>query len=278
MIYGRDSSVASKGLALLRDLIHEQTGILFDDESLDSLFDKVESLAADRGFDSILDYYYLLRYDVSAAEEWRRVFDVLSVRETYFWRESGQIRTLVDNLLPQALSRGNEGRVRIWSAACATGEEPLTIAMALNEAGLLESGRIEIYATDGSPQSITGARAGLYRERAFRAMPPGMRDKYFTQEPGGWRALPSLRRHVQWGVANLMSCTDVAPFAGSRFIFCRNVFIYFSTRSVRKVVDLLSERMPRPGYLFLGAAESLVKVTSTFQLQEIGGAFVYVKD
>ena len=124
--------------ALIQGLISERTGMSFDNGKRDLLIDKLSALVIDRGFSSYLDYYYLLKYDASARAEWLNVMNALSVQETYFWREFDQIRALVQTLVPQWLAKNAGSTLRIWSAACATGEEPLTIAMALNEAGFFE--------------------------------------------------------------------------------------------------------------------------------------------
>lgn len=88
----------------------------------------------------------------------------------------------------------------------------------------------------------------------------------------------ALRSRVtSWTVSNLMSAADIEPFAGCPIIFCRNVFIYFSEDRIRQVVERFAEAMPSPGYLFVGASESLLRVTRRFELEEIAGAFVYVK-
>jgi chemotaxis protein methyltransferase CheR len=234
-------------------------------------------LIVERGFDSVMDYYYLLKYDSEQEVEWRRVMDALSVQETYFWREPNQILALVRLLLPENISQRPSEPIRIWSAACATGEEPLSIAMALNESGLLEQADIQIVASDASAHALKVAQSGIYRERALRNLPAGFREKYFTSENGGWRVSPALSSRIRWFSGNLVSEKDVAPLAHARFVFCRNVFIYFSTKSMRKTVDLFSQHMPSPGYLFVGASESLLRITSSFNLQEIGGVFVYVK-
>ena len=264
-------------LALLRDLIHERTGLFYENGKSDLLTDKLAPLVVERGFHSLLDYYYLLKYDAEAGDEWRRVMDALSVQETYFGREADQVRALVDVLVPQYFSGGRTTPLRIWSAACATGEEPLSIAMALNEKGWFDRAPIEIYASDASNAAITRAQRGVYRERSFRGLAPALREKYFREARQGWQVAPELRSRIRWSVANLMVESEVARLATSPVIFCRNVFIYFSHDSIRKSVALFSRLMPRPGYLFVGAAESLLRVTTDFDFQEIGGAFVYVK-
>jgi chemotaxis protein methyltransferase CheR len=269
--------LSDSSFTLLRDLIHERTGLFFANGKSEMLTDKLSPLVVERGFSSFLDYYYLLKYDAEAAEEWKRVLDALTVQETFFWREMDQICALVDVLVPEYFSSARAGPLRIWSAACATGEEPLTIAMALEEKGWFDRAPIEIYATDASRAALARARRGLYRERSFRSLAPSLREKYFTPEQGGWRISPELHSRVRWAGLNLMSEPDVRLMATAPMIFCRNVFIYFSEAAIRKTVRLFAERMPERGYLFVAASESLLRLTTDFEFKEIGGAFVYVK-
>src|SRR3954469_19034109 len=112
--------------ALLCALIHERTGIFFDNGKADLLTDKLSPLVIERGFTSFLDYYYLLKYDETAQDEWRNVMNALSVQETYFRREIDHVRALVETIVPQWHAAHGHEPLRIWSAACATGEEPLT--------------------------------------------------------------------------------------------------------------------------------------------------------
>lgn len=262
---------------LLRDLIHERTGLFYDVWKSDILSDKLSPLVIERGFKSFLDYYYLLKYDTEAENDWSRVVDALSVQETYFWREMDHINALVDVLVPRYFSEFHARPMRIWSAACATGEEPVSIAMALNERGWFDRGRIEILGSDASPSAIEKARRGVYRERSFRSLPPDLRAKYFQEDRGSWRLISDLKTKVKWSVANMTDQNNIAELATADVIFSRNVFIYFSPGSIRKVIGLFSRFMPTPGYLFVGSSESLLRVTTDFDFQEIGGAFVYVK-
>lgn len=264
-------------VGLLRNLIHERTGLFYENGKGDLLMDKLSPLVVERGFSSFLDYYYLLKYDAQAGDEWERVLDALSVQETYFWREMDQVQALVDVLLPEHFATFKGSPLRIWSAACATGEEPLTIAMALSEKGWFDRLPIEIVGSDASPAALEKARRGIYRERSFRSLPPHLRAKYFSEEQGLWRVAPELGRRIKWVVANLSVETEIAQLATAPIIFCRNVFIYFSQDAIRKTVNVFSRQMPVPGYLFVGASESLLRLTTDFDFQEIGGAFVYVK-
>ncbi|HEX8369593.1 MAG TPA: protein-glutamate O-methyltransferase CheR [Pyrinomonadaceae bacterium] len=278
MGFNSDISGVRRGAeTLLRDLIHERVGLFFDDSKINLLADKLAPLIIERGFDSFLDYFYLLKYDADSADEWRNVVNALSVQETYFWREMDQIHGLAEEVLPQLLAQNPRAPVRIWSAACATGEEPLTIAMRLNENGWFERADIKIYASDASSAALERAQKGNYRERSFRALPANLKEKYFTPAGKEWCVAPDLSKKICWTRANLLETSETESLASVSVIFCRNVFIYFSPEAVRLVVDSFAEKMSVPAFLFVGAAESLLKVTDDFELEEIGRAFVYVK-
>lgn len=301
MKYEQNFNFSDSVVALLRDLIEERMGINYDVGGSEMLSEKLFSCAVDQGFDSLLDYYYFLKYDGSP-DAWKQVMDSLTVPETYFWREMDQIRTVVDVLVPQYFSASHKQPLRIWSAACASGEEPLSIAMALNEKGWFYRVPIEIYASDVSYKSLEKAKMGLYGPRSFRNLPLSLQEKYFSHnEPDSsessflddnskkchffetrpnntvWKVSGELHRRIQWHQANLMDESKIQLLAGSSIIFCRNVFIYFSQKSIRRTLDIFAEYMPSPGYLCVAASESLVTLTTKFSLEEIGGSFIYVK-
>jgi chemotaxis protein methyltransferase CheR len=262
---------------LLRDLIHERTGSNFESSRRDLLAEKLLPRVNACGLNSFLDYYYFLKYEATATDEWKHLMDAISVQETYFWREMDQVRALVDVLVPQYFASHPSQPLRIWSAACATGEEPLTIAMALNEAGWFERAEIEIYASDASPKAIAKAKEGVYQQRSFRNLSAPLQAKYFCSAQRGWRVVPELHSRIQWTTANLMAANEIKHLATASVIFCRNVFIYFSEKTISRTVRLFYEAMPTPAYLCVAASESLLKLTTDFELQEIGGAFIYVK-
>lgn len=260
---------------LLRDLIHEHTGIYFDAGRYDVMLEKLSDLARARGHRSFMEYYYLLKYEDKQRIEWQRVVEALSVQETYFWREMAQIRALVDVFVPQWFAQNNTP-LRIWSAACATGEEPYSIAIALEEAGW-GNHRIEIVASDASEEALQRARRATYRERAFRTLPFHLQKKYFVEENGFFRLNTDIVRRVRFERANIMDRREIVGLARSPVIFCRNVFIYFSPETIKRALYLFADAMPEHGKLFVGASESLLKLTNDFQLEEIHDAFVYVR-
>ena len=268
---------------ILRDLIHEKTGLYYESGKRDLLADKLYPRIVEWNFDSFLDYYYLLKYDGNAVDEWNALMDALAVSETFFGREFDQVHALVNVLLPEyvkGVSWGEWGMARpihIWSAACSSGEEPISIAIALQEAGWFHRLPIRIYGSDASPRAIAKAQAGLYREYSFRSLSPALRNKYFVRDGQNWRIIPEIHDRIRWKVANLRSENDLTFIDRANFIFCRNVFIYFSDSSIQKTAQTLFDKLSAPGYLFLSSSESLLQLKTNFQLREIDGAFLYVK-
>src|SRR6185369_4765822 len=133
----------------------------------------------------------------------KKVIDAVTVQETFFWREIDQIHALVDILVPEWAARGYGEPLRIWSAGCATGEEPLTIAMALSEAGWFDRIQIEIYGSDASFVAIEKAQRGVYSEGRMGGVSPESRSKYFIPVNEGWQVKPELHKRIQWSVTNL---------------------------------------------------------------------------
>jgi chemotaxis protein methyltransferase CheR len=261
---------------ILRDLVHERLGLFYEPSHFDQLADRVAPLIVARGLGSFMDYYYLLKYSEDA-DEWSRVMDALAIQETYFWREIDQLRAIVDHVVPKLVDELRGRPLRIWSVPCATGEEPLTLAMLLEEGGWFGRAPIEILASDASRAAIARATVGRYGSRAFRNLAPVLRDKYFTADGDQWVVAPELQRRVSYDVVNLVARDEVARHASAPIIFCRNVFIYFSDRSIRRALETFAEFMPEPAFLCVGASESLLRLGSPFELQEIGGSFVYTK-
>jgi chemotaxis protein methyltransferase CheR len=275
-------SAESLGLAgsvtsIFCDLIHERLGLSYDVTQFGNVGDRLAPLVVERGLGSFMDYYYLLKYSDNASE-WRRVMDALAVPETYFWREVDQVMAIVECVMPNLAERADGRPIRIWSVPCSSGEEPLTIAMLLDQRGWFSRADIEIVASDASPAAIAKAQAGVYSGRAFRALPSDMRDRYFQPAGGSkWAVSSDLQGRIRYDVVNLMDLPSVSVRAAVEVIFCRNVFIYFSDRNIDQVVKTFARSMHDPGFLCVGASESLLRFATPFELREIGGAFVYIK-
>lgn len=268
---------SDSAFTLLRDLIAQHTGVFFGEERRDQLADKLSDLVASLGMSSFLDYYYLLRYDASREEHWLALVDRLAVPETYFWRQPEQIRAFAQIVAPEHLAAHPGRPLRVWSAACCSGEEPISLAIALDQEGLLDRMPIEIVASDASPALVERARRGIYGERSFRSLPLDLRARYFHSHGDRWRVDPKVHERIRWTTANIVDPECVRPLAAADVIFCRNVFIYFADETITRVTQSFAEGLAEDGRLFLGASESLTRLETPFELAELGGAFVYVK-
>jgi chemotaxis protein methyltransferase CheR len=259
--------------AILSTLVEERIGLHYDLRELELLAERASGRAVERGFESLLDYYYFLRYDPSADAELALLTEALVVNETYFFRELSPLKVLVREFVPQLIARGV--RPRIWCAACSTGEEPLTLAMLLDEAGLLD--QVTIVASDISNRTLAQAKAGLFRRRSLRALPPGVVGRWLEGDENGMRIAPRIAQAVAWQRINLVDEREVAALGQFDAIVCRNVLIYFRDHTVERVVEHLWQRLTPAGLLLVGTSESLLRFNVAFACEEHCGAFFYRK-
>jgi chemotaxis protein methyltransferase CheR len=255
-------------------LIEERTGLHYDLEDLDVVAEKLTDRASELGLASLLDYYYFLRYDECGDAELRALAETLVVQETYFFREVDALRALVDVLVPARLREC--GRVRLWSAACATGEEAYTLAIMLSDADLLD--RVEIVASDLSERALAKARTGVYRGRSLRCLPEAGCGGHLFEESGGSRRVSDrLRTRIDWRCVNLIDREAIRKLGAFDFVVCRNVLIYFADATVAQVAANLGDALRPGGTLLVGASESLLRFGTLFTCEERGGAFFYRK-
>lgn len=269
----RRLALPSAVFTILSGLIEERLGLFFSTSDSDLLAEKVSPRALEAGFESLLDYYYYLRYDPGAPQELERLAEVLAVHETYVGRELDQLTALVSTLIPRLLTV--RPKLRLWSAACSTGEEPLTLAGLLNDRGLL--GQVEIAASDLSQRALNIARQGRFSGRSLRALPPAASGWLEFDGPGA-RARSELLRSVSFEQLNLTDREAVRRMGKLDVVLCRNVLIYFRDSTIKTVVDSLVEVLNPGGYLLIGASESLLRFGGNFSCEEHGGAFFYRKD
>jgi chemotaxis protein methyltransferase CheR len=263
---------------LLRDLLNEHAGLHFDDSAM-FLFDRrlgerVTALELS-GFD---EYYKYLRFNVRGAAELEEAVEVLTTKETYFYRQEYQLRAFSKELLPRLLEANTtRRRLSIWSAGCSTGEEAYTLAILVHESKLFEGWELRIIGSDISKQNVAFARRGVYRSSAFRATPAPARRAYFIDRPDGAHVCDTIKKYCHFGQLNLLESGRAGMVGRVDVIFCRNVLIYFDLRSRRRVIDNLYERLVPGGYLLLGHSESLLNVSTAFELVHLEEDLVYRK-
>ncbi|MGA7617371.1 MAG: protein-glutamate O-methyltransferase CheR [Thermoanaerobaculia bacterium] len=261
---------------MLRDLIYSKSGLWFADSSKYLLQKRLSARARELNFESFQKYFYFLQYDPRSDSEMDRIFDVVTTNETYFMREPAQLSAFIEEIVPELIEKKGSRKIRIWSAGCSSGEEPYTIAMLLAERGYYERAQFEIFASDINQLVLAKARKGIYRENAFRATSPELRERYFTREPdSSWRIGDSIRNRVSFGRVNLYDESRVALLGQLDVIFCRNVIIYFDESSKRAVIGSFYNRLGDGGYLLLGHSESLISLSTHFRLRHLKHDMVY---
>jgi chemotaxis protein methyltransferase CheR len=238
-----------------------------------SLFEsKLAAQASELGFDSLLDYYYRLRYDDPTGVERRALIEALVVHETYLFRELAPLEQLCDTYLTEVIQK--RGRARVWSAACSTGEEPTTLAMLLDQRGLLD--RTELVASDISSAAIARARSGQFGRRALRdGHPAPLAAKYLETTGTGVRCTPRITEAIRFFIVNLLDDAAVRELGSFDAIVCRNVLIYFRDAQIVRIIHRLREQLVPRGVILVGVAESLLRFGTSLECEERGGTFFY---
>lgn len=192
------------------------------------------------------------------------VIESMTTNESLFFRDGKPFEALVKSLLP-AFKEAGKTNIRIWSAACSTGQEPYSIAMTVKEEEAKYPGlNVQLYATDLAEKVLERARQGIFTQfEVQRGLPITMLMKYFSQvENSQWQIKEPLRKMVTYATGNLL--TSYAALGKFDIIFCRNVLIYFDEKTKADVLDRMAAILNPPGYLFLGGAETILGLSNKF--------------
>jgi chemotaxis protein methyltransferase CheR len=258
--------------AILSALVEERAGLHYGSADQDLFLDRVTARSEGAGFESLLDYYYYLRYDPAGPREVDDLVAYLVVSETYFFRELEALRLIVAHFIQPAVRAGR--RPRIWSAACATGEEPLTLAMLLAQAGLLR--QVELLASDISQRVLDAAQSGSFSRRSLRhGVDAELAQRWLREESGRLRVATELLDAIDWRRVNLCAPEETAAIGECDVILCRNVLIYFRDETVVRVIEGLSSALKPDGALFVGVSESLLRFGTALACEETDQVFYY---
>jgi len=204
-----------------------------------------------------------------------RVVDALTTNETSWFRDAVPFQALVEQIVPTLQAERPDAALRVWSAACSSGQEPYSIAMALTDR--LAPGRLQVLATDLSVEMVERARLGRYSQLEInRGLPAPLLVRHFVRAGPDWEISPALRAQVTFQRHNLLE----APPTGGPFdiVFLRNVLIYFDLATKQEVLRRV-QRVLRPGgFLVLGAAETTLGVDDAWERVPVGRGAVYRHD
>lgn len=280
-----DVELSATTYSIFCALVEDRIGVHHRAEDKAIFASKLGERLAATGFTTPLDYYYSLRYDDPDRTEWSRFAEALLVGETYFFRELYALEAAMEVVVAPAAARTGRGAepVRVLSAGCSTGEEPLSVAMLVGARGLADA--VEIVAVDVNARAIERARAGVFRERSMRAMPAAHVASFAPLASGPTGAVridPTLVDAVTWRCGNLLDGVFMTSLGAFDLVLCRNVLIYFRDDVVAEVARSLARALRpatesgRPsGRLLVGASESLMRYGTELRCEERRGTFFY---
>jgi len=276
-----DILMTDEEFRLIRDYIYNHCGLSFDTSSKFLFEKRLANRVRTHQLKNFKEYYRFLRYDPKSNEELSAVIDILTTNETYFFRESCQLKAFSEEILPEIKNRkdanAREKNLSIWSAGCSTGEEPYTIAMLILETGLFRDWGIEIFGNDISQRVLQVARRGVYTQTSFRSTDKSFIDKYFDPIEGKYKIKDEVKNMVRFGYLNLMDRNKMSLLRNMDVVFCRNVLIYFDIESKKKVIQNFYDKLEEGGYLLLGHAESIMNISTAYALQHLKNDMVYRK-
>jgi chemotaxis protein methyltransferase CheR len=262
-------------------LVLDYCGLSFGENSKFIVQKRVAKRMAALQEDDYQKYYYHLLYDKDGHRELDQLVELLTTGETYFFREMNQLNAFIHEIIPEIIEAGaarEKRNLKIWSAGCASGEEPYTLATLLLEKNLPPEWNVEIFGSDINRTLLHQARAGVYRENSFRTTDDYFRAKYFERiDDKTHRIRDEVKKSVTFGWVNLYDVRRPLIFGEVDVILCRNVIIYFDKAGKNRVIDSLYERLRPGGFLLLGHSESLLNVSTKFRLRHFKHDMVYQK-
>jgi chemotaxis protein methyltransferase CheR len=261
----------------LRKFLLDSSGLSLDEQKQYLVEARLIPLVKTWGLTNISEIVMELRRNNSVLAN--AVTEAMTTNETSFFRDKTPFEEFKSLMMPQILAeRATRRHLRIWVAAAATGQEPYTIAMLLRESfPELNGWKVEIIATDISPQVLERARSGIYSQfEVQRGLPIQLLIKYFDEVEEGWQVKEELRRSIDWRELNLLQ--DFSHLGRFDVVFCRNVLIYFQVDTKKIILDRMATMLPSDGFLMMGAAETVIGITETFGRVKEYRAAVYSPD
>jgi chemotaxis protein methyltransferase CheR len=277
-IVNRELTLSDLEFRMFCELFRDHCGLHFSSDSRFLLEKRLARRVRELDLGSFSAYHYVLREDSAGDRELSHIIDEITTNETYFFRERGQLRALIEEIIPEAQRSRESGAsplVSIWSAGCSSGEEAYSIVMLALEAGYLPGRDFRVYASDISRKMLQKARRGEYRPSAFRETEPELQKRYFEEREGVWRISDEVKRHVVFTHLNLLDRSRISVLGTMHVILCRNVIIYFDRETKSQVIQMFNEKLRPGGYLLLGHSESLINITSAFSLRHLRNDLVY---
>jgi len=271
--------ISTTEFAKFQEFFYRKTGIHFQDSKRYFVDKRLLARMKSTQYDSFRSYFTFLRFQASG-QELQQLINIMTVNETYFFRESYQLDCMVESVLDEVVrQKGPETGIRIWSIPSSTGEEPYSIAIYLLEHWpSIEQVDVEIVSSDIDTQVIEQCRRGVYNQRSVGQLPASILKRYFTQrDQSTYQICQDLRESITFSKVNLADTKQTRGCRNFDLIFCRNLLIYFDDASRRQAADVFFDALNPGGYIFLGHSESMSRISSLFKIKKFPQAIVYQK-
>lgn len=264
----------------LRKIIYERSGIHFPDSKKYVLESRLSRRLEELEFENFDQYIMFLTVGPFREDEFQEMFNRITINETSFFRNEPQLEVFERQVLPKLMeTRKITKKIRIWSAACSTGEEPYTLAMQIHRSlGVrLSDWNIEILGTDISEKVLLAAQSGRYSSYSMRTINPLVLKRYFTDVNGFYQIDPTIQTMVRFELLNLKDAMAARRFGTFDVIFCRNVLIYFDDEMKERCAKTFHSQLAPDGTLFIGHSETLRNTKVPFESVSLPQAFAYTK-
>lgn len=270
MLKSGNIKLSTEAFKQVRDFIYEKSGMYFPDNKAYLIESRLAPRVEEKGCASFEDYLLMLKRDPSSGKELSTLFDTITINETSFFRDIEQLDTVLNSTLLELVDekkKKGDRKLRIWSAASSSGEEPYTIAMYLLEKQASLAGwDLEVLGSDISEAVLTAARRGVYGTYAVKTTPEKYMKRFISSNGDGtYSVKPEVKQLVRFANINLYDHQKIKMMKGMDIILCRNVLIYFDEVSKRKVVSDLYDCLNPGGYFVIGRSESLHNVSRAFR-------------
>ena len=267
-----------KEFAKVRDYLYRKTGIFIDDKKQDSFIKKLAPYLEKNGYENFRSFFHSLRFGNNQSFI-QDIINLITVNETYFYREDHQFESLINIVLPQIHNSKPQNEVlRILCAPASSGEEPYTVALnLLDESNILAQRDIELVGIDIDSKIITKAENGIYNKRSIQFIPNHLLKKYFKVNGLDYHIDNMIKGAVNFKVANVMNKSQMRSLGKFDIIFSRNMLIYFDDESRREVGVTFYDLLKPEGFIFLGHADKMSRISSLFKTKRIGKSLVYQK-
>ncbi len=274
-----DPVITVEDFRQFQEFFYRKTGIYFDESKRYFVDRRLIDRIRDTDTTNFRRYFWFVRFQ-AGGEELQKLTNVMTVNETYFFREEYQFKCLVRSMLPEIVKRKALGSpIRIWCVPSSSGEEPYSIALYLLESWPdLDRWDVEITASDIDTDVLASAASGKFSKRSVSNLPAAVLSKYFSKsDTDEYQLCDDVRHAVDFTRVNIVDREETRPYRGFDIIFCRNLLLYFDDLPRTQAPEMFFDALNPGGYICLGHSESMSRIVPIFKIRKFPDTIAYQK-